>query len=394
MPPAGDEALAQWREAGEWWDRKPQRSVRRFIDPKGIRREVVTELEPLPIPKPEDFQGIKTYTSSWNQRDNKVARACGNLQKPHPSEAILTPRRKPVALLHTLSAHSFGKSALMAGAITHYAGEADASAVLLADRFSLSGVIEFKDSVANTGVRPLYGASFEMENGGDLVLVATNKIGFRSLSRLITECHLDESRLFPLCNWERLSRHSEGLLCLTGGDDGPLNRLLIQQDFESAQTLLDRLIGLYGREKVFVQVERTDLPWQISLNRRLLELAEKSRVLPVAGGPLTHAHKRQFAAQDMLVCIDSLCLIEEVEGRKPRRDPRHPTVQLAPRRALNAERHIRPWADLRELYADRPDLLENTMRVAELCEEDVFPEANRAPSILHEREREITPTGL
>jgi error-prone DNA polymerase len=194
-------------------------------------------------------------------------------------------------------------------------------AALLADSFSLGGAVEFSRMAASVGIHPLIGATVEMAEGGELVLVARSQKGYISLSRLITECHLEEPRLFPLCNWERLERHSEGLLCLTGGDAGRLNRLLIRSDHAGAAAYLDRLIGLYGRENVFVQIERSYLPWEMGVNRSLLDLAENARVVAVAGGRIAHRRPEHFPAQDMLVCVETLCEIDEVIGRKTTRFP-------------------------------------------------------------------------
>lgn len=379
MPPAGAETLARWREAGEWWSGQPQREVHRFIDAKGNRREEVTDLAPEQE-EPEADPNITAIAHLNRVRDDKVARACGAFQEPDLSGLGPKTQTPAFAVLHALSGYAFGRGAMFAAAIPALVAEHGGSAALLADPFSLSGAFEFYRTAEAVGIKPLIGAAFEMAGGGEIVLVARDRIGFRSLSRLVTECHLGEPRLFPLCNWERLERHSEGLLCLTGGDDGPLNRALVRGENSSAMALLDRLIGLYGRENLFIQIERTDLPWQISVNRKLMEISESKGVLPVAGGPITHARRDRFPTQDMLVCIDSLCLIEEIEGRKPRRHPSQPQVLQPPRRSLNGERYLRTYPEIQERYADRPDLIENTMRVAERCAKEVLPGHTRLPS--------------
>ncbi len=91
------------------------------------------------------------------------------------------------------------------------------------------------------------------------MLIARSRRGYQSLSRLLTECHLGEPRLFPLGAWERLERHREDLLCVTG-DGGPLNRLLYERRHDDARRTLDRLVGIFGREAVFVEIERSLLP--------------------------------------------------------------------------------------------------------------------------------------
>ncbi len=153
--------------------------------------------------------------------------------------------------------------------------------------------------------------------------------------------------------------------------------------------MLDRLIGIFGREDVFLQIERTFVPWEIVSNRMLLELAESMEVIPVAGGPATHLEPEDFPAQDVLVCVESLCTIEEIDGRKPPRDESQPQIKFLPRRALNAERYVRSVSELSLLYADRPDLLQNTLRVAERCGIELLPGMSDLPKFCANSDAEL-----
>lgn len=395
MPRAGVETLALWREAGEWWAERPQREIHRFIDHRGVRREELIELPP-DDPEPDDEAIVANIQRTHRLREDKVARACSSFPLADLGGLGHKARGGNCAALHTLSGYSFGRSIMFASSIPVLAAVRGYTAALLADSFSLSGAFEFQGAADDIGIRSLIGATFEMDEGGEIVLVARNRTGYRSLSRLITDCHLDEPRLFPLCNWQRLETHSEGLNCLTGGDNGPLNRAVVRNDEAAAIRLLERLISLYGREHVFIEIERTALPWQIAANRRLLDLAEKAKVVPVAGGPILHSRKDDFPAQDVSVCIDSLCLIDEVVGRKPRRHPSQPSVIDPPRRGLNAERALRRVDELLRLYSDRLDLLASTMRMAEQCEANVLPPHSELPAFCDneaETLREITQAG-
>ncbi len=367
MPPAGNEILARWREAGEWWEGQPQREFCRYLDEKGIRREKSRELPCLADIRDEPPSRVP------QPRDDKVAKAMGHLPSFNPSQLRGLVPQQPFAALHIVSGHALGRSTISSAEIVNLEAARRYQSVLLADPFSLAGAVEFHRNASEAGLHPLIGASFEMDEGGELVLVARNQVGYRNLSRLVTDCCLNEPRLFPLCTRERLMRRTEGLLCLTGGDLGPINRCLAKGNEQAARGWLDFLLHLYGRENTFIQIERSYLPWEISVNRKLLELGEKFGVVAVAGGPITHRTLGDFPAQDAIACVETLCLIEELEGRKPRRDPSQPQILLPPRRALNAERYLRTPDQMLRLFADRPDLVQNTLRVAERCEENVFP---------------------
>ena len=354
------------------------REVSRFIDSKGIRREVERTLAPLglpevqePVPSAREDHREEYEVRIRKKRDEKVARACGLVADT--TLVRTAPDAPTMALLHTSSGYSFGRSCLRCEEIPAYVGFQGYSAALIADRFSLSGAFEFTKTSKKVGIKPLLGCTFEMSEGGDIVLVARNRIGFRSLCRLISECHLNEPRGYPLLTWERLEKHCEGLLYLSAGHTGMINAQIVRGDLPGAHATLDRLIGLFGIDNVFLQVERTYVPWEMSSNKQLLELATEMCVAPVAGGAATHLEPEDFPAQDVLVCVESLCKIEEIDGRKPRRDESQPQIKAPPRRALNAERYIRSVRQMQELYRDRPDLLENTLLVSERCETKLLP---------------------
>ncbi|MFN3683725.1 MAG: DNA polymerase III subunit alpha [Fimbriimonadaceae bacterium] len=394
--------LAWWRETGEWWRFEPVRETVRYLDSRGVRREVVRELPPVAAswsPQPITVEDRREDVSLRpcrkdgsaargarlpKTRDEKVSLACGafaDRDRPLLQARRAPPHARGYAALHVLSGYAFGRGAMLAEEVALAAAEAGVPVVCLADPFSLMGAFEFALAARKAGVRPLIGASFEMPEGGEIALIARTRRGYESLSRLITDCHLEEPRLYPLCSWERLERHARDLICLTGGSDGFLARFLIRRDEEGARRALRRLADLYGADNVAIEVERSFLPWEASLNRRKLELADASGVLAVAGGPVTHARPSDFPAQDVLACIETLCTIEEVIGRKPQRHPDQPQVPVVPRRAMNAERYLRSPAQMAELYADRPELLEASLRIAERCDDDVLPGRTRLPSL-------------
>jgi len=393
------ELIAHWRESGEWWQGEAPREIIQFRDAQGVRREVIRDLV-----SPDYANPSSPYIEDHREeialrprkiRDEKVARACGLLPERIYQGALRT-NTTPYAALHVLSGYAFGRSVLFAEEIPRLAAKLGIPAVAIADPFSLVGSVEFAFEASRMGVKPLIGASIETESGGELVLIARDKRGYETLSQLITASHLGEPRLFPLARDPVLDRHARGLLCLTGGDVGPLNRLVIGRRYAEAEALLSKLIERYGSDSVFVEIERSYLPWQHRTNQALLELAHRHGVLPVAGGIVTHATPEQFPAQDILVCSETLCTVDEVIGRKPRRDPSQPPIAEPPLRSLNAERRLRSPEEIGMLYADAPKLLENTLRVVERCDDDVLPSRTRLPRLFEDEPhalREIVAAG-
>jgi len=380
-PPDGSEIQAHWREAGEWWAGERPQEVWRWVDSTGVRRET---LAPLPAyrldskqsPPAEENHREEIALRPHKVRDVKVSEASGWVPAP-PSVTDIRRSQKgsgpPYAPLHVLSNYAFGRSTLFAEEIPRLAAALDLPAVALADPFSLTGAVEFAREARRCGVKPLIGASFELAEGGSLVLIARDKTGYRSLCQLISECHLSEPRLFPMATWDRLARFSRGLLCLTGGDLGPIDRALIRGDHERAAELLTRLVDLYGPSNVFVEIERSYLPWTLGVNQRLRELAQHFRLTAVAGGAITHAVRDDFPVQDVLTCAETLCAIDEIVGRKPTRAEAQPQRLDPPARALNGERFLASRTEMAVRFFDAPDLLQNTLQLADRVDDEVMP---------------------
>lgn len=383
-----EEILAKWREAGEWWAGESAREITIVRDAKGRRREKVIELSAF---SHEKSKSPKTYVENNRDeynlrprklRDEKVSIACG-FTVPQPT-IRRTAAPSPYVPLHTMSGYAFGRSILFAEEIARIAATYRCPACAIVDPFSLVGAVEFAHEAKRVGVKPLIGASFELEEGGVIVLIARDKYGYVSLSQLISACHIDEPRLFPICNWQRLKRFSRGLICLTGGHDGYLNRLLSRRKNDEAFEFLCHLRSLYGSENVFVEIERSFTPWEVPVNHRLRQLAETTACIAVAGGAVTHQRPEHFPAQDAVTCAETLCLVDEVIGRKPQRHETQRQVEASPIRAINGERYFRSSIEFAELFADCPELVANTHRVAERCDDDVLPSRTRLPSLAND----------
>lgn len=407
MRPAGtkETLIARWREAGEWWTGEPYREFERVIDSAGVRRERMREAPSLGsiASGQSDYREDNTIEVSERARGGRGEMSFGVKmpERLHRRDDWGMPIRtaSPIARrvvraggyapLHVCSGYAFGCGTMPAEEIPLLAATYGIEACAITDPMSLVGAVEFSRACRRQGIRPLIGASFPMPEGGTIVLIARSKRGYVSLSRLISECHLGEPRLYPLANWERLERFSEDLFFSTGGDSGPLNPLLIKRDFSAAARWLDRAIAIYGPGNVMVEIERSYLPWQIATNPLLLDLAKAKGVSSVAGGLITHARREDFPAQDILTCVETLCTVEEIIGRKARRHPDQPRLGPSPDRALNAERFFRSSSEMRSLFSDSPELVANTVNVAERCDDEVLPDRTCLPQLYEDENRAL-----
>ncbi len=390
------EILARWRETGAWWQGEAPKEFVQYRDSKGIKREKCRDLslnsagldhESTKHQYTENIQ-VELDLRPQKLRDEKVSVACGIA--PAYERIRKADSTHTYVALHCYSGYSFGKSLLFARELPRRAASMGLSGFALVDWFSLAGAMEATLEARDCGVKPLIGATLEMDFGGHLVVIARNREGYRRLSNLITDCHLEEPRLYPLCTWERLEKYGgEYWICLTGGDGGLLNIPLMGGYKDIAKDRLDRLVAIFGREKLFLEIERSWLPWDKKVNQSLYELGESAGIKCVAGGRVTHVNRSDFPGQDILVCSDTLCLVEEVIGRKPTRDQIQPKVAVYPQRSINAERILRTPKELNDLFSDLPDLVKNTQVVADLVDDDVMPGRSELPPFNNDPDRQF-----
>src|SRR3984885_7668957 len=126
-------------------------------------------------------------------------------------------------------------------------------AVAVTDTNNLFGVYEIADTVAKAGVQPIVGALLSVEfvprpqtgarkKPPHIALLVQNEAGYRNLTKLLSAAYLDvEAGDWPHVKSAKLALHAEGLIALTGGPGGPLNRLIVDGQPDAAAQLLDRL---------------------------------------------------------------------------------------------------------------------------------------------------------
>lgn len=380
--------LARWRELGEWWNGEPYREYGHLLDARGIRRETMTELGQVMLPSLGQQEEEADHREDWSlriqkRREEKMALVRLSYGHPAPKEVSWNRRTvsKPYVPLHLLSGYSFGRGTMLPEEAVAFGAMVGCPAMAITDRHSLVGAIEFAHACRRAGIKPLIGAEIELEIGGRIVLIARSKRGYRHLSQLITACHLDQPRGFPMASWSLLERHAVDLFCLTGGHVGPLIMPMLSGKDALASEILDKLVSLFGGHQVRMEIERSYHPWELSLNRRLVDLAESRGIQCLAGGLTTHARPEHAPVQDIIVCIDTLCGIEEVIGRKPLRAPVQPAYDSHPERPLNAERYLRTGDEIAMLYADNPAWIQATLDLADCCDDDVLPSRTSLPPL-------------
>jgi error-prone DNA polymerase len=151
---------------------------------------------------------------------------------------------------------------------------------------------------------------------------------------------------------EELEEHADGLICLTGGAEGPLAAALQEGGVEAARNQVEQLIGLFGRRNVYVELQRHFHREEESRNRAAIAIAQSLHLPILATNGACYASKKDRELCDAFTAIRH-----------------HRTLSTAGRLlSRNSERHLKSPAEMQQLFADLPEAIANTLELSSRLE--------------------------
>ena len=236
---------------------------------------------------------------------------------------------------------------------------------------------KIKPSVSNSSVPLCLRGEFR------LPLLVSSRSGYQNLCRLITKMKLRSKKGEGAVCQDELQEHASGLICLTGGHDGPLAAALAQGGMEEARHAVESLTGIFGRGNVYVELQRHFHREQEARNRAAVEIARSLQLPLLASNGVCYAMPRERELCDVFTAIRNHCTLATA-GRLL---------------ARNSERHLKSPQQMQQLFADLPEALVNTVELSSRLEftlEDLgyefpkypVPEGENMMSFLRERTRE------
>src|SRR5213593_1749723 len=258
-------------------------------------------------------------------------------------------------------------------------------AVALTDRDGLYGTARFVDACQKAGVKPILGATLTVSDprsaagiaATQVILLAQDDRGYANLSRLITDAHMTGERGDPSLASEQICAHAHGLLCLLGPSSLP-GSLAVDGRFDAARHAIDPFREAFG-ERLFVAVQHRLEPNSATEVRMLLRLAEWIGAKAVATNPVRYLVPGDAFLADALECMREIVPVAQHHVSR-----------------VHAEGFLKPAGEMRALFAERPDLCDRTIELAESCTFDVglrtvhfpdfpTPRGRSAASVLVER---------
>ncbi|HZF33073.1 MAG TPA: DNA polymerase III subunit alpha, partial [Candidatus Angelobacter sp.] len=270
--------------------------------------------------------------------------------------------------LRVHSAYSLSEGAIKLKQLVALCKAQAMPAVAVTDTGNLFGALEFALAARDAGLQPIIGCQLGIAreeqggglNGGNrvghkpppdqLVLLAQSEAGYRNLLKLSSRAYLEgEPGEAPQLPFAALDGHSDGLIALTGGAAGAVGRFLGDGQDDAAEATLQRLKSLFpGR--LYVELLRHGLPVEARIEERLIDLAYAHDLPLVATNEAFFADRAMFEAHDALLCIAGGTYVGEEH-----------------RRRLTPEHCFKSAAEMRALFADLPEAIDNTLVIARRC---------------------------
>jgi error-prone DNA polymerase len=302
-----------------------------------------------------------------------------------PRRAV-APASLPFVHLHVHSPFSFLDGASRLDELVRRAADLGQPALAITDHDNVCAAVQLVRLARGAGLAPIHGAEVTvasvrgepgapgapgepemsgspgspMSPGGGpyhLTLLARGPAGYANLCRLLTRAHLERERRQPCAGVEALTACAGGLVALSGCRRGEISALIVRRRFAAAEEVARRLIAIFGRDSLFLEVTADWLPGASALNGALAELASRLGLGLVATGNVHYVAGDGLPLHDALTCVRTLTRVHEVH----------------PERRINGENYLKSAAEVeralggaaRAPWARRA--IANAAAVAEMC---------------------------
>ncbi len=189
-------------------------------------------------------------------------------------------------------------------------------------------------------------------NSFRLPLLVSSRTGYQNLCRLITKMKLRAKKGEGAVTDEELQEHASGLICLTGGTEGPLAAALQQGGIDEARRQVDQLFGIFGPKNVYVELQRHFQREEESRNRAAIDIARSLNLPLLATNGVCYATPKAREVCDAFTAIRY-----------------HRTLSTAGRLlSRNSERFLKSAHEMQQLFADLPEAISNTLELSSRLE--------------------------
>jgi DNA polymerase-3 subunit alpha len=278
--------------------------------------------------------------------------------------------------LHVHSHFSMLDGAARIGDLLKKAKSFGMPALALTDHGNLHGAVEFYNKAREIGIKPILGIEAyispttrqdrSMGNQSDaayhLILLAMNAVGWRNLMQLSSRAYLEGFYYKPRVDRELLARHQEGVIASSACLGGEIPTALLRNDRPAAERIAAEYLEIFGRDRFFIELMKQGEPDQEQVNPELASLARKLKIGLVGTNDVHFLDRQDKASHEVLTCISTGKMLTDATG-----------MHYSP------ELYLKDVGEMKALFAEYPEAVENTLRINELCNVDMDFKSKHLP---------------
>ena len=241
------------------------------------------------------------------------------------------------------------------------------SAVAITDHGVMYGVVDFYKACKAEGVKPIIGCEVYVAPRKrtdkvheydaamyHLILLCRNEVGYRNLCFLDSAAFTEGFYIRPRIDKELLHQHAEGLIALSACQSGEVPRKLLAGDYEGAKAAALEMRALFGEDGYYLELQDHKLPNDPAINQGLIRIHQETGIPLVVTNDAHYLRREDAEMQDTLMCIQMGKTVD---------DPNRLRMETS-------ELYVKSTEEMTALFPDYPEAVENTVKIAELCNMD------------------------
>ncbi|HWQ30296.1 MAG TPA: DNA polymerase III subunit alpha, partial [Negativicutes bacterium] len=269
--------------------------------------------------------------------------------------------------LHVHTEYSLLDGAGRVEELVKKAGELGMGSVAITDHGVMYGVVDFYKKAKKHGIKPVIGCEVyvaqrtmkdrdpKLDSGQyHLVLLAKDEEGYNNLIKLVSMGFTEGFYYKPRVDMEVLRRYSGGLVALSACLAGSIPGHIMDGNYEAAKAAALTYNEIFGEGNFYLELQDHGIKEQALVNQEIIRMSKETGIPMVATNDVHYVEKKDAVAQDILLCIQTGKTVEE-EGRM---------------RFQGQEFYLKSPDEMYELFKYIPEALENTAKVAEMCNVD------------------------
>ncbi len=237
-------------------------------------------------------------------------------------------------------------------------------AIAITDHGAMFGVIDFYKEAKKNGIKPILGCEVytaarrmtdkdpeKDKRQGHLILLAKNNTGYKNLIKIVSAGYTDGFYYKPRVDHDLLRKYNEGLIALSACLAGEIQWRLLNRDYDGAKKEALALLDIFGQDNFYLELQNHGLEEQLQILPDMKRLHDETGIPFVATNDVHYVQQKDAAAHDILLCIQTLKTIDD-EDRM-----RFPNDQF----------YLKSEHEMEQLFADIPEAIENTKKIAKQC---------------------------